>query len=61
MVKNTLHPTWKMFEIASQKLCNSDPDRKIKVEIVVVVVILWYPLFIFRLHVMIGIQMVLTI
>lgn len=31
VVKNNLNPTWKSFEITTQKLCNNDPDRIIKV------------------------------
>lgn len=29
--KNSLNPTWTMFEISSQTLCSSDADRRIKV------------------------------
>ncbi len=32
VIKNTLNPSWKQFEITSQKLCNSNADRKIKVD-----------------------------
>ena len=32
VVKNTLNPVWPMFQTSSQTLCNSDPDRNIKVD-----------------------------
>lgn len=31
VIKNTLNPVWPPFEVSSQTLCGSDPDRKIKV------------------------------
>lgn len=31
VIKNTLDPVWKPFDITSRKLCNNDPERKIKV------------------------------
>ena len=31
MIKNTLHPSWPMFKIKSNTLCNSDPQRIIMV------------------------------
>lgn len=31
VIKNSLNPVWKPFTVTSQKLCNNDPDRQIKV------------------------------
>ncbi|XP_062500669.1 copine-3-like [Corticium candelabrum] len=30
VIKNTLNPTWRQFEISSQKLCNADYDRPLR-------------------------------
>ena len=33
VVKNSLNPKWKTFEISLWELCNGNPDRLIKIEI----------------------------
>ncbi len=31
VIKNTLNPVWRPFEMSTQKLCSNDPVRVIKV------------------------------
>lgn len=43
VIKNTLNPSWPPFNINSQVLCNSDPNRKIRVRYIVTNVWIIFP------------------